>query len=133
MFENLALYFAVDLGKDCIDIDCCERARALVEYRNKTQEYLDPVQAENNQGKDQMQIVRELRRNQGKMPTRELKKAMHAERLGTRRWYDAYQGLIVDGVIAQRSGVGPSSGRDPKDQRPATTYLLKQEEYGKEE
>ena len=128
MFENLALYFAVDLGKESIDADCCERALRLVEYRNKTQAYLDPVQADTNQGRDQMGIVRELRRNHGKMSTRKLKKAMHYERLGTRRWADAYQGLVMDGVIASRDEVGPSSGRKPEDQRPATTYLLKQEE-----
>jgi hypothetical protein len=128
MFENLALYFAIDLGLDCIDRDCCERAKLLVEYRNKTQEYLDPVQAENNQAKDQTLIVRELQKHQGQMATRLLKKALHVNELGTRRWNDAYRGLLDEGVIAHREGVGASAGRKPEEQRPAMTYLLKQEE-----
>jgi hypothetical protein len=127
MFENLSLYFAVDLGRDTIDADCCERARALVEYRNRTQKFLDPIQAETSQGKDQMGIVHELRRNHGKMMTRDLKKAMRSDRLGSDRWYRAYHGLILEKVIEERAAIGATPGRKPEDQRPAMTYLLKQE------
>ncbi|SRR6266566_843101 len=127
MFENFSLYFAVDLGRDAIDADCCERARALVEYRNRTQKFLDPIQAETSQGKDQMGIVHELRRNHGKMITRDLKKAMRSDRLGSDRWYRAYHGLILEKVIDERAAIGAMPGRKPEDQRPAMTYLLKQE------
>ncbi len=74
-----------------------------------------------------MGIVHELRRNHGKMITRDLKKAMRSDRLGSDRWYRAYHGLILEKVIDERAAIGAMPGRKPEDQRPAMTYLLKQE------
>lgn len=125
LFQDLALYFAVDQGLDSIDADCCERARALVEYRNQTQAFLDPVQADTRQGKIQIEIVRMLKLHQGKMSLRDLKKEMHSERLGTRMWNDAMKGLLEEGTLVYRDAVS-GKGLKPEDQRPAMIYLPKQ-------
>jgi hypothetical protein len=125
LFQDLALYFAIDQGLDSIDADCCERARALVEYRNQTQAFLDPVQADTRQGKIQIEIIRMLKLHQGKMPLRDLKKEMHSERLGTRMWNDAMKGLLEEGTLVYRDAVS-GKGLKPEDQKPAMIYLPKQ-------
>jgi hypothetical protein len=124
LVENLALYFAVDLGLDEIDSDCIERAKALVEYRNGVLAYLDPIEAETLQGRLQQEIIRELRRNGGKMPYRELCRNLHANRKGTRFWNDSIVGLAQDGQIALGSA---AHGRGPE-QQPRLVYLLRQDD-----
>jgi len=123
--ERLALYFAVDLGLTIIDEECCERARALADYRHEVLVYLDPVEAETLQGKIQQEITRELRRNGGKMPYRKLHHELHGERLGSGVWENAFNGIVGNGTIAVRAAK-PGKGAA---QRPKMVYLLKQEEY----
>ena len=122
MAEKLALYFAVDLGLDEIDNECVDRARVLADYRRDVLAYLDPIEAETTQGRDQQQITRELRRNGGKMPYRDLYRDMHANRLGSSRWKFAVDGLIQEGQIAVRAA---KAGKGDS-QRPKMVYLLKQ-------
>jgi hypothetical protein len=120
--ERLALYFAVDLGIDSVTDDCCYRARELVNYRRAVLLYLDPVEGETLQGKKQMEIVRELRRNGGKMPYRDLMHELHGERWGSGLWKSCFDGIVENGTIAFRKAK-PGKGAD---QRPAMVYLLKQ-------
>ena len=119
--ERLALYFAVDLGLGAIDDECVDRARALADYRRDVLVYLDPIEAETQQGKIQQEITRELRRNGGKMPFRELHHKLHGERLGSGQWAYAFDGLVGNGTIATR---GSKPGRGVG--QPKMVYLLKQ-------
>jgi hypothetical protein len=124
LVERLALYFAIDLGLDSIDSECLDRAVALVKYRNSTLAFLDPIEAETRQGQLQQEITRELRRNGGKMPYRQLERDLHAARKGTGFWSDSFKGLELAGVIAYR----PAKKGRASEQRPAMVYLLKQED-----
>lgn len=117
--EKLALYFAVDLGRDEIDIDCMERALALVQYRNQVQRYLHVEETETMQGQIQSGMIRVLRQNGGKMRFRDFQKALHYERYGTDLWTRAFEGLVKMQVI----------GYDAK-ARPKTVCLLKQDDAG---
>ncbi len=123
--ERLALYFAIDLGLDSITDDCCYRARQLADYRRDVLAYLDPVEGETLQGKKQMEIVRELRRNGGKMLYRELKHALNGERWGSGLWKSCFDGIVDNGTIAHKKAK-PGKGAD---QRPAMVYLLKQDRW----
>ena len=89
---KLALYFAVDLGLTVVDDDCMERARALVDYRNQAAKFLEPIEAENQEGRLMMEILRELRQNGGRMSYRDLCRDMEYNRCG-RLWEIAY-GLL---------------------------------------
>jgi hypothetical protein len=103
MLFALALYFAIDLKRDKIDLDCLTRAKELVAFRDQSIRFLAPIEADNEQGRVQQEITRELRQNKGKMKTRDLSKELHAERYGTDRWKAAYWGLVKEGVIADFS------------------------------
>lgn len=103
MLFALALYFAIDLKRDKIDLDCLTRAKELVAFRDQSIRFLAPIEADNEQGRVQQEITRELRQNKGKMKTRDLIKELHAERYGTDRWKAAYWGLVKEGVIADFS------------------------------
>lgn len=46
MVYKLALYFAVDLGRKSIDIECLERAVDLVKYRNQAIAHIAPIEAQ---------------------------------------------------------------------------------------
>lgn len=119
---NLALYFAIDLGRDVIDADCCERALKLVEYRNAVEAFLDLFQTDNKEGRLSHEIIRELRRNHGKMPYRELYHEMHAVDRGLRFWKETFNTLVLNNVIAIRQA---KAGKG-SEQRPAMVYLLKE-------
>ena len=124
MLQDLALYFALDLNLDVINIDACERALALVKYRNDVIAFLSPDEGENTQARLQMAMVRELRLHHGKMPYRELKNILHAARKGTDVWDRAINGLIHDKRVLLREARCGKAG----EQRPAMVYLLKQQD-----
>jgi hypothetical protein len=123
--EWFALYFAVDLGEDKISDESVDRARALADYRREVLVFLDPVEAETFQGKIQQEITRELRRNGGKMPYRQLHRDLHGERLGSGVWESAFNGLTGNGTVAYR----PAKRGKGAAQRPSMAYLLKQETW----
>lgn len=100
MLLAFALYFAVDLQRESIDSDCLMRARQLVNYRNQATKFLAPIEADNEQGRLQQEITRELRQNRGKMKYRDLCRALHADRSGTDRWNAGYWGLVKAGITA---------------------------------
>jgi hypothetical protein len=100
MLFALALYFAIDLKKDKIDLDCLTRAKELVAFRDQSTAFLSPIEADNEQGRLQQEITRELRQHKGKMTHRDLCRELHANRVGTDRWKAAYWGLVSEGYIA---------------------------------
>ena len=103
LFEHLALYFAIDLGRDAIDAECCERARALVDYRSAVESYLDLFQADSKDAAVPHEIIRELRRNHGTMKYRDLYHDLHAiDRL--KSFNGAIALLRGEGLILIREG-----------------------------
>jgi hypothetical protein len=100
MLFTLSLYFAIDLQKEKIDSDCLKRAKALTDFRDQGLLFLAPIEADNEQGRLQQEIMRELRQNKGKMPYRELCQELHAGRVGTDRWKYSYRGLVEEKYIA---------------------------------
>jgi hypothetical protein len=122
MLQVLSLFFAIDLGREVIDDDCVERAFKLVRYRQKSLAYLDPATSDDPIGSIMKQVIRELRRNGGKMKYRDLYRNMDAMGKGM-KWESAIKALASqDQILYQRTvrGVG-------QDQRPAMVYLLKQD------
>ncbi len=93
MVQTLALGFAILLGYDKIEDDSIERALALVEYRNQTARFLDPIEADNSQGRLQKEMIRELRQNRGKMRYRDFERNLDSGRYGTDLWNRAYRAL----------------------------------------
>jgi hypothetical protein len=101
MLFALSLYFAIDLKREKIDSDCLARAKQLTDFRDQSIKFLAPIEADNEQGRMQQEIIRELRQNKGKMKYRDLCKELHAERFGTDRWRAGYKGLITEGRITE--------------------------------
>jgi hypothetical protein len=124
LLERLVLYFSIDLGYDNLDMDAVERAYALVQYARQAKAYLAPVEAETQLGRLQKLIIRELRREGGKMKYRELYKNLDASGKGTDFWDKAVKGLTSAGIIQYKQAV---KGKGPT-QSPAMVYLLKQED-----
>lgn len=109
--EKYALGFAVDLGRDDIDDDCVERARALVKYEHQVKRYLKLYEAFTREGMLQMEIKNSLFKSaDGEMTLKALKKAAQAELYGTSLWGQAYYGLIKSGAIYE---LGTGSAADP--------------------
>lgn len=109
--EKLALYFAVDLGREEIDEECVERALAICEYEVAVKKYLSTFEATTREGGLQMEIIQLLQRNGGKILIRDLNRQMHPERHGTFVWSQVYNGLIKNGWTVE-SGAGTKG--DPK-------------------
>lgn len=108
--EKFALYFAIDLDRDEIDLDCIERGLALVAYEKAVKKYLDTFEASTKEGAVQMELRNLLTRNRGEMSLRDVERGMHPERFGTSLWNMAYQGLIKNRIIQQ---VGSGRKGDP--------------------
>ena len=108
--EKFALYFAIDLGLEEIDLECIERGLALVAYEKSVKKYLDTYEASTKEGSVQMELRILLKRNQGEMTLRDVERAMHPERHGTTLWLQAYKGLINAKIIRQ---VGTGKKNDP--------------------
>ncbi len=103
--EKIALFFAIDLGKDEIDESCIERALAIANYELAVKKYLAAFESTTKEGALQGEIIQLLQRNGGKVTGRELDRAMHPERHGTFLWSRVYGGLVSSGWIAE-SGKG---------------------------
>lgn len=99
--EKMALYFAVDLGRDEIDEECVERALAIGEYELAVKKYLAAFEATTREGALQSKIIQLLQRNAGQVTYRKLSQVMHPERHGTSLWKKVYNGLIENGWIAE--------------------------------
>jgi hypothetical protein len=126
LVQKLALYFAVDMGATVIDGEHVERAVALVAYRNQAAKFLSPIEADNQQGRLQKEIIRELQQNNGKMKYRDLCRALDYLRNGIDIWNRAYKGMLStnmdDGLICEFMEQ-QASGQTAK-----MVGLLKQEE-----
>jgi hypothetical protein len=123
LLKKLSLYLAVDLNLDVIDDDCMERARALVDYRNQAAAFLEPIEADNAEGRLMKEIVRELHQNKGKMPYRDLCRDLDYRRHGMKLWKSAYYGLLNHGDIAEFQEV-----RTPGKRATRMVGLVKHEE-----
>jgi hypothetical protein len=98
---SFALYFAIDLGREKIDSDCINRAKALIDYREQALLFLDPIEGANEEAILQKTIIRELKRNCGKVSYRTLCRDLSYTDYGTYRWKTAYRGLVDEGIIIQ--------------------------------
>jgi hypothetical protein len=103
--EKMALYFAIDMGKDEIDESCVERALAIANYELAVKKYLAAFESTTKEGALQGEIIQLLQRNGGAMTTRQLERALHPERHGTFLWARVYGGLVNAGWIAE-TGTG---------------------------
>jgi hypothetical protein len=108
MLFALSLYFAIDLKRENIDADCLSRAKELVDFRDQSIKFLAPIEADNEQGRMQQEIMRELRQNKGKMTYRQLCQDMNSSRFGSDRWKAGYWGLVKEGNIADYNEKLPS-------------------------
>ena len=108
--EKLALYFAVDLGRDEIDEECVERAIAVIEYELAVKRYLKTFEATTLEGSLQNEIIQLLQRNGGKILVRDLNRVMHPERHGTSLWFKVYEGLKRCGWTSE---TGAGTKTDP--------------------
>lgn len=123
--EKFALYFAIDMGLDEIDEDCIERGIALVKYERAVKKYQMTFEAKNDEAQIQGSIVRLLRKNQGKMTTRDIEHNLRAEKYGTSLWGKAWDGM-------KRLGYIHETGRGVKGD-PKTTQLIRTMNFGEDE
>ena len=100
--EKLALYFAIDLGRDEIDEDCIDRAIAICEYELAVKRYLRTFEAVTREGAVQNEIIQALQRNGGSIEKRELDRIVHPLRHGTSLYNQCYVGLYKSGYIAEQ-------------------------------
>ncbi len=97
LVQNLAVAFAILLEYDTIEDDSIERALALVDYRNRATRFLEPIEADNLQGRLQKEIIRELRQNSGRMRHRDLERNLDIKRYGMDVWNRAYKTMLPQG------------------------------------
>lgn len=109
--EKFALGFAIDLGLEEIDEDCIERGLALIEYELAAKKYFKTFEATTREGALQMEILQSIRQGGGKVEVKDLERHLHASRHGTTLWFQALQGLIKAGRIAE---TGHGVKGDPK-------------------
>jgi hypothetical protein len=97
---KLSLYFAVDLGRESIDLECIERAIDLVKYRNRAIAHVPPIEARNEEALMQKEIVHVLRQHRGKMTFRELARECHYQDYGVQKWRRfGFDPLVVAGEV----------------------------------
>jgi hypothetical protein len=100
--EKYALGFAVDLGLDSIDPDCCERGIALVRYEQAVKKYLGTNDAQTRMAAHQLKLRQILERTPvGRMYKRDLQRKMNYHTYDTMTWFSVYQGLIKAGMIRE--------------------------------
>lgn len=109
--EKLALFFAIDLGRDEIDIDCVDRALAICDYELQVKKYLKTFEANTKEGALQNKIMQVLQRNQGRMEKRKLEKLTHPMRYGTNLYAQCYYGLVRAGYLVEH---GTGTKGDPQ-------------------
>jgi hypothetical protein len=97
LVQKLCLYLCVDMGCSVIDDEHIDRALALVKYRNQAAAFLAPIEADNQQGRLQKEIIRELRQHKGKMSYRQLCRNLDFERYGLDVWKRAYYTMLPSG------------------------------------
>ncbi len=98
--EKWALYFAIDMGLSEIDEDCVERGIALARYEAEVKKFLMTFESKNDESAIQQSVVRLLKKNKGKMESRDLERKLSVTRYGTTLWNRAFFGLVNAGYIA---------------------------------
>ena len=99
--EKLALYFAIDLGKDEIDEECIERAIAICEYELSVKKFLKIFESTSKESVIQNEIMQVLQRNAGSIEKRKLEKSTHPLRHGVGQYAQCYLSLIRAGYITE--------------------------------
>jgi hypothetical protein len=100
--EKLALYFAIDLGRDEIDEECVDRAIAICEYEIAVKKYLKTFESLTKESALQNEIIQALQRNAGKIDKRKLERIIHPMRHGTTLYNQCFIGLVKSGYIVQQ-------------------------------
>jgi hypothetical protein len=108
--EKLALYFAVDLGRDEIDDECVERALAICDYEIAVKKYLRTFESTTREGTIQNEMIQVLQRNRGAMDKRKFEKLTHPMRYGTFLYNQCFTSLVRSGYIAEQ---GDGTKGDP--------------------
>ena len=99
--EKLALYFAIDLGRDEIDEECVDRAIAICEYEIAVKKYLKVFESASRESMIQNEMIQALQRNQGRLEKRKFEKLVHPLRHGLSVFNKCYMSLIAAGYIAE--------------------------------
>jgi hypothetical protein len=100
--EKLALYFAIDLGRDEIDEECVERAIAVCEYEIAVKKYLKTFESSTREGMIQNEMIQVLQRNRGSMEKRKFEKMTHPMRYGTHLYNLCFTSLVRSGYIGEQ-------------------------------
>ena len=120
--EKMALFFAVDLGRDEIDEDCVERAIAISKYEMAVKEYVKTFESHTVEGMLQNNMIQILQRFGGTMSLREFQKQNHPTRYGLALWRRAYNEMVLGGWIRE-DGTGKRG-----DPRTVTLMKIPQED-----
>jgi hypothetical protein len=108
--EKWSLLFAVDLGRDSIDEDCCQRGLAVAEFELAVKKYLGSPECESKIASAQLKYRRILEREyEGKATEREMERSMNYIRYGTDGWWRIFEGLVKAGIIGQVVADGKKS------------------------
>lgn len=99
--EKLALYFAIDLGRNEIDEECVERAIAICEYEVAVKKYLKVFEATTREAVIQNEMIQILQRNAGSLEKRNFEKLTHPMRYGMSVYTQCYVSLIRSGYITE--------------------------------
>jgi hypothetical protein len=109
--EKLALYFAIDLGRDEIDEECVDRAIAICEYEIAVKKYLKTFETVTREGAIQNEMIQVLQRNGGSLEKRKFEKLVHPMRYGITIYTQCYVSLIRGGYITE---YGKGTRGDPQ-------------------
>jgi hypothetical protein len=109
--EKLAIYFAVDLGRDELDSDCCERALAVCEYEQSVKKYLKTFEGVTKESLLQQEIMFRVRQSPEGLTVRDINRVLHPKRYGTSLWKTAYYGLLNMGWLAE---IGDGTKSSPR-------------------
>lgn len=99
--EKLALYFAIDLGRDEIDEECVDRAIAICEYEIAVKKYLKTFETVTREGAIQNEMIQVLQRNGGSLEKRKFEKLVHPMRYGITIYTQCYVSLVRGGYITE--------------------------------
>jgi hypothetical protein len=109
--EKYALGFAVDLGLDSIDAECCERGIALVRYEQAVKKLLRTDDAQSRMAAHQLKLRGYLENTPvGRMTKRDLQRKMNSWTYDTQQWSNIYNGLIKNNIMREE---GTGKAGDP--------------------
>jgi hypothetical protein len=103
--EKWSLFFAIDQGLDSITDDCVKKGLAVAQYEKDVKKYLGSPEAETKVAAAQLKYRRILERQfNGQATTRQMQRAMNADRYGTALWWQILDGGLVRAGIIGKQG-----------------------------